>query len=108
MHDEVKVLHDMYLFVAHRHVLAQNRVDRNEMTTPSYDLLDAGLGFKVKGERLKVAHVEISLSVQNILNTPYLNHLSRYRLINVPEQGRNFVVTVKVPFRAVIVKKRKG
>ncbi len=104
MHGEVKVLRDMYLFVSHRHVLGQNRVDRNEMTTPAYDLLDAGIGFKVSGSKFQVAHLEVSFSVQNILNTPYLNHLSRYRLINVPEQGRNFVVTVKVPFRASLNK----
>lgn len=108
MHDEVKVLRDLHLFVAHRHVLAQNRVDRNDMTTSAYNLLDAGIGFKVKGSKFKVAHFEISFSVQNILNTPYLNHLSRYRLINVPEQGRNFVVTVKVPFRAAMDRKSKG
>lgn len=105
-HQELNVLKDMYLFAAHRYVLAQNRVDRNEMPTPAYNLLDAGLGFKVRGSRFKVAHLEISFSVQNILNTSYLNHLSRYRLINVPEQGRNFVVTVKVPFSVSLRKKQ--
>lgn len=105
MHDEVKVLRDMYLFVSHRHVLAQNRVDRNEMSTPAYDLLDAGIGFKVSATRLWMPHLELTLSVQNLLNTPYLSHLSRYRLINVPEQGRNVVLTIKVPFSLIIGRK---
>lgn len=107
-HKGISVFQDAYLFVADRYVLAQNRVDRNELTTPEYNLLDVGLGFKVRGSKFKVAHLEVSFMVQNVLNTSYLNHLSRYRLIGVPEQGRNFVVTVKVPFSIKTTGKRGG
>jgi len=36
--------------------------------------------------------------VKNVFDNEYFAHLSRYRIINVPEQGRNIVLTVKVPF----------
>ncbi|MFM1874845.1 MAG: hypothetical protein RL266_582, partial [Bacteroidota bacterium] len=58
-----------------------------------------GLGFdlKLSDKEKFVSSLQIRFSVQNITDQRYLNHLSRYRWINVPEQGRNFVITVKVP-----------
>ncbi len=97
--DKLWIFQNAYLFVNDHYVIAQNRVDRNEPQTPDYNLINAGLGFDLKlSEKEKfVSSVEIRFSVQNIANQRYLNHLSRYRWINVPEQGRNFVITVKVP-----------
>jgi iron complex outermembrane receptor protein len=97
--DKLWVFESPYFFVNDHYVFAQNRVDRNEPQTPDYNLLNVGLGFDVKIKLTKKtdARVQIRFSVQNITNQRYLNHLSRYRWINVPEQGRNFVITVKVP-----------
>lgn len=88
---------EVYATLTHRYVLANgpNRVDRNERTTPAYQLFDASVGTTLQWDDFRV---EISLQGQNLLNTPYLNHLSRYRLINIPEQGRNLVLLIKVPF----------
>ncbi|WNJ17169.1 TonB-dependent receptor [Pontibacter sp. G13] len=82
--------------ISYRYVFANgpNRVDRNELTTPSYQLVDASVATTLKWQKFQM---DISLQAQNLLNAAYLNHLSRYRLINVPEQGRNFVLMVKVP-----------
>ena len=84
------------LRVSHRWVLANgpNRVDRNERTTPGYQLVDASLGWKWEGRQGR--SLELTVQGQNLLNESYLNHLSRYRLINVPEQGRNLVLTLLV------------
>jgi iron complex outermembrane receptor protein len=102
--DKIWLLENAYLFVNNHFVLAQNRVDRNEPETPAYNLINLGFGFDIKltdktrfGSSLK-----IRFSVQNILNQRYLNHLSRYRWINVPEQGRNLVVSVKIPFTSYL------
>ena len=43
--------------------------------------------------------VEITLTVRNILNTRYYNHLSFYRKVEIPEPGRNFQLLIKVPFK---------
>jgi iron complex outermembrane receptor protein len=77
------------------------RVDRNEQTTPGYQLLDAALGTRIK---LGKNWLELSLQGQNLLNVAYFNHLSRYRLINVPEQGRNFVLSLRIPLEGNIKK----
>ncbi|WP_052599793.1 TonB-dependent receptor [Aureispira sp. CCB-QB1] len=87
-------LENIYAQITHRYSFAQNRTDRNEPKTPAYHLLDAGLGFKI---RIRKQVIQIGVQAQNLLNTAYLNHLSRYRILEIPEQGRNFVVTLKVP-----------
>jgi iron complex outermembrane receptor protein len=98
---DVWKLDNASIYVRHRHVWAQDRVDRNERPTPGYDLLEAGIGTRVRFGRQAI---DITLSAQNLLDTPYLNHLSRYRLINVVEQGRNVVLTLRVPFSSPLSK----
>ena len=102
--DKLWVLENPYLFVNDHYVFGQNRVDRNELQTPDYNLLNVGFGFdvKIKSTEKTNAQIQLRFSVQNLTNQRYLNHLSRYRWINVPEQGRNFVLTVKVPLSIAI------
>ena len=77
-----------------RWVADQNRVDRNERTTPGYTLLGAGLNSRwLIGDTV----CQLMVQVDNALNARYLHHLSRYRLLNLPEPGRNVVVTLRVP-----------
>ncbi|PTB96824.1 TonB-dependent receptor, partial [Marivirga lumbricoides] len=42
--------------------------------------------------------IAINLQVQNILNTRYMNHTSFYRLIGLPEAGRNIILSMNIPF----------
>jgi len=99
--EKLWIFHNAYLFINDHYVFAQNRVDRNEPQTPDYNLINAGLGFDLKLSDMErfVSSLQIRFSVQNIADEQYFNHLSRYRWINVPEQGRNFVVTVKIPIQ---------
>jgi iron complex outermembrane receptor protein len=87
-----------YYFVsANYHFYAdQNRVDRNELPTAGYSLvsLSAGFDFKIKNQ-----NAQFRLSVNNVFDKAYMNHLSRYRLLNLPEQGRNVIVSLRLPFR---------
>jgi iron complex outermembrane receptor protein len=52
------------------------------------------------GSKIKTAKQDISISIQiqNLFNTRYLNHTSFYRLIELPEAGRNIIVSMKIPF----------
>ncbi|BDC99695.1 TonB-dependent receptor [Persicobacter psychrovividus] len=86
---------DLYIGAGHRATAAQNRVDRNERTTPGYQLINLHAGMKIC-----MPHVQyhIMLKVDNLTNQTYMNHLSRYRLLNLPEQGRNISLTVKMNF----------
>lgn len=76
-------------------VLDQDRVDRNELTTEGYHLLDLGLYWNIK---YRFGSISCSVEAQNAFDTKYLNHLSRYRQLNLPEQGRNWVFSIKIPF----------
>jgi iron complex outermembrane receptor protein len=70
-------------------------VAQNEAKTPAYFLLEGGVTWQLP---LGKNNMEWSLQGQNLLNRSYLNPLSRYRLINVPEQGRNLILSLKIPF----------
>lgn len=77
-----------------KNVWEQNRVDRNEGITDGYSLLNCWINYKFQ---IKQVPLTLQLEARNILDTKYMNHLSRYRILNLPEQGRNFVLTLKIP-----------
>ena len=76
-------------------VARQNRVDRNEDPTPAYSLLNvqAGSDFRWGKQRLQFRFL-----VNNLLDVRYLNHLSRFRLLNLPDPGRNVQLMLTLPF----------
>ena len=82
--------------VQFRSVASQERVDRNEKKTDGYALFhfNAGTEFLLGDQSF-----ELLLRVENLTNREYRNHLSRYRLLNLPEQGRNVSVMLKIPVR---------
>ncbi len=79
----------------YRWAAAQNRTDRNEADTPGYHLLHGSLGYKRIFNKLSL---RIGLRVENAFDTPYLQHLSRYRILNLPEQGRNIIISLNLKF----------
>lgn len=85
---------DTYLSVDYRIIAAQNNIVPPEKKTPGCSVINIQAGTKV---RLYNQPVIISLQAQNLLNTRYLNHTSFYRLIELPEAGRNIILSLKVP-----------
>jgi iron complex outermembrane receptor protein len=79
----------------HRYTLAQNRVDKNERTTPDYHLFQIQANSILDLGRLQL---RFDLEVMNVFNNAYLRHLSRYRLLNLPEQGRNIIFRTTLEF----------
>jgi iron complex outermembrane receptor protein len=82
------------LQLEHRWVFGQDRIARNEERTPGTQLwnISANIHWLIGGRR-----VITDLQVQNILDKPFLNHLSFYRRLNLPEPGRNVQLIVRVP-----------
>lgn len=89
-------LKNYYLGFDAQYFAAQNRVDRNEKPTPGYRLFSFNSGVTVD---LFDLVVDFNFAINNLLNERYLNHMSRYRLLNLPEQGRNIIFSMKVPFQ---------
>lgn len=73
---------------------AQKRVDEFEEPTAGYGVLNSFIQYSISNENL--LHL-FSLSVDNIFDKEYRNHLSRVKSI-LPEAGRNFRLTYKLYF----------
>lgn len=71
------------------------RIDRSERETPSTFQFNVNSKFELS---LNKKIIKLNLQIQNIFNQPFLNHLSRYRLLNIPEQGRNLILMIKYNF----------
>lgn len=84
-----------YLSVDYRVTAAQNNIVPPEKVSPGYRVMNLQAGTKL---HLNKQPVLVSLQVQNLLNTRYLNHTSFYRLIELPEAGRNIILSLKLPF----------
>ncbi len=83
-------------FLKWEHVFAQDRVERNERETPQASLLHAGITGSFS---LGKVPIQATVAANNLLNTPFYDHLSRYRQLNIPEPGRNIMVRFKVPLK---------
>ena len=65
---------------------SQDEVVPPEEPTPGYRLLNASVG---KSFRVGKGTLDLTLRCDNLLDTKYYDHTSYYRLIGVPEPGRN-------------------
>jgi len=90
-------LHQPY-FSIHTSIYGkQDRVAKNEIVTKGYTLVDASLGADV---HLGSTPLQVDLSVDNLFDRAYTDHLSRYREYAL-NPGRNVVLKVQIPFRLV-------
>ncbi len=83
------------LVLDYRITASQNEVDRNESPTKGFQLLHLKSSFEFK---IKNSKINLGISARNLLNTAYLSHLSRYRILNLPEQGRNLIFQTNISF----------
>ncbi|MBI1306722.1 MAG: TonB-dependent receptor [Bacteroidetes bacterium] len=73
-------------------VLQQNLLARLETRTPGYQLLNAGINTVInKDGRIW----KLSIAGNNLTNTYYYDHLSRFKNYGIYNQGRNIVFNVK-------------
>jgi iron complex outermembrane receptor protein len=90
-----KFLTNAYLSLDYKFTAAQNNIVPPEVTTDGYQVFNFSLGGDLVMHNQKIS---IAMQVQNLLNSKYFNHTSYYRLINVPEAGRNFIINISIPF----------
>ncbi|NRA12441.1 MAG: TonB-dependent receptor, partial [Crocinitomicaceae bacterium] len=83
----------------------QNRTSALETSTVDYSVLDAGLLFHWA---IRDAHqLVIAIGAKNLLNSKYVNHLSRLKNIGINEPGRNLYINVKYSLRSMLKNKPK-
>jgi iron complex outermembrane receptor protein len=68
----------------------QGKVAFYESSSPSYQLLDASLSFKLNGKTA----IDFQVGCKNIFNTSYIDHLSRLKNISMPSPGRNIYISI--------------
>ena len=87
------------VFLQHIYKFQQNRTGLFETTTEAYNLLNLGLDFEVP---LKKNSIKINTGVKNLLNTNYTDHLSRFKSLDISNQGINFYLGIKVNLQTKI------
>ena len=78
------------LLVQYTHMNKQNKLAFNETASPSYQLLDASVQLKWNGK----TPVDVQFGCRNILNTSYIDHLSRLKNISMASPGRNIYISI--------------
>lgn len=99
----LKFLSGAYLTVDYKVAAAQKNIVPPEEVTDGYQVINLGIGGDVKIRNQKIS---FSMQVQNLLNNTYYNHTSYYRLINIPEPGRNFIINLSLPFTGKVQSKK--
>lgn len=89
-----KSIYNPYVSFSTKIVSAQNNVDPLETTTEGYVLLKAGLGFDFV---LSKSIASVDFSVDNIADTKYVDHLSRFKSFAM-NPGRSFNLKLSMPF----------
>ena len=91
-------LRDMNLQLSGTYTSAQSRVARAEFgrQTPAFWNVDADLVHTFSWGQDHA--VEAHIGVHNLFDAAYFQHLSRYRLINIPEPGRNLRASLRYSF----------
>ena len=90
-----QLLKDTYFSVDYRITATQNNIVPPERKTDGFNIINLQVGTKLN---LHKQPMMISLQAQNLLDTKYMNHTSFYRLIELPEAGRNLILSLKIPF----------
>ncbi|WP_196887035.1 TonB-dependent receptor [Aureivirga sp. CE67] len=79
-----------------RFTAKQNEIVPPESPTDGYTVGNFTMSTSLYKKDKKWA--DVYFRVNNILDTKYFNHTSFYRIIEVPEPGRNFSLEVRIPF----------
>ncbi len=87
---------DNFIKLEARLAAKQHRIVPPEDKTPGFNSWNIGFGTTINLKNQQTIHV--GLNINNLFNTKYFDHTNYYRIIQLPEQGRNIVLTIHVPF----------
>ncbi|MDR2684111.1 MAG: TonB-dependent receptor [Prevotellaceae bacterium] len=94
-----KIVQKFSVFVNYQYSFAQNRIAEYETQTPDYHLVNCGIDFDFKFGKQKLF---LNISVNNLLNAKYFDHLSRYKSEGILNIGRNIIAKITVPLECKI------
>lgn len=83
-----------YVFITLNTIFDQNKVAAFETSTEGYNLLNAGFGTSLK---IFKQDVDLVVTALNILNKDYISHLSRLKVDDISNIGRNINLGLSIP-----------
>jgi iron complex outermembrane receptor protein len=92
---QLGLLENGYLKFSAFHAFDQRNLAHEEEATPGYTLFDTGIGATVK---VSNQPVELGLTLNNIFDITYIDHLSTLKEAGYFNPGRNFAFSLKIPF----------
>jgi iron complex outermembrane receptor protein len=101
LHNENWFFPELFIGLQTIAVSSQTLTARNERTTPGYLLLNSNLGTNFN---LKKHECRLIVNIQNVLDARYYAHLNRYRQLNLPEPGRNIMITLNIKLQGSLEK----
>lgn len=96
---QLKKVEDAYISFDYRLSAAQNNIVPPEVVTAGFQVCNLSLGGNLKFQQQTM---RVAMQLRNIFNAQFFNHTSYYRLINVPEPGRNLVLNITIPIQQKI------
>jgi len=93
--EKLTFLHNAFAAIKTQTAFEQNNAAPDESTTPGYTLVDLSIGGNIK---VKNQLLSLSLSVNNLLDTKYMDHLSILKEVNIYNPGRNIAFSLRIPF----------
>lgn len=100
-----KYFGESYISVDWNLVASQQNVVPPEEKTAGYQTWDISAGVQISAGKQRFS---ADFQIRNLFNKKYFNHTSYYRIINVPESGRNVVINLTLPFAFQTGKKSKS
>ncbi len=88
-----KAISHTYVFLSGNHYFEAKRVSEFEEIHPAYTLFNAGVGMSGKTDTFSF---DVGLSIHNLTNKKYISHLSVLREDNIPNPGRNIILSLKI------------
>ena len=90
-----KSFNESYFKIGLKYAFEQNHPSEYENSSPDYILFNLSLGSTIKVVKQDVI---FNLSVKNLFNTAYTDHLSTLRDVGIENMGRSINLSIKIPF----------
>jgi len=93
--EEIGFLNNAFVYAKSTIAFDQKLSASDETATDGYNLFDIGTGGEIKVSNQQIL---VSVNVNNIFDTKYIDHLSTLKEVGLYNPGRNITLNLKIPF----------
>jgi len=93
--DQWKIFREIYLKAGIDFVFSQKNPSIFETESEGYNLVNMGFGFDIQ---MKKNRINFNVTATNLLDISYYDHLSTLKDLGINNMGRNFAISVRIPF----------